>query len=155
VGERFHHTPSSCAAREKYLRLSPIALSGKIINPTVHSYTHVCQHTLQLAYYTQLHNIESVNNSTPDDSFVATFRANTDLKHIQHCFDYIRQALICAAGTNLEMRNATTGRTNGWGVERLCRNYDGVVKWAEKWRNNQEDTILSGENKYSHDGRTM
>jgi hypothetical protein len=53
------------------------------------------------------------------------------------------------------MRNATTGRTNGWGVERLCRNYDGVVKWAEKWRNNQEDTILSGENKYSHDDRTM
>jgi hypothetical protein len=113
------------------------------------------KHALQLAYYTQLDRLETSNSSTPaesSNSFIASLGATTDLKHVQHCFDYVRQALLCAADTNLEIANATTGRTNGWGFERTCRSYEDVVKWAEKWRNNQETTILSGEKHYEHGG---
>ena len=42
---------------------------------------------------------------------------------------------MCAADTNLEMVSPDTRTTSGWGNERVCRDYDGVVKWAEKWRN--------------------
>jgi hypothetical protein len=116
---------------------------------------NVTKHALQLAYYTQLDRLETSNSSTAaetTESFIASLGATTDLEHVQHCFDYIRQALLCAADTNLETANVTTGKTNGWGFERTCRSYEDVVKWAEKWRNNQETTILSGAKHYDHEG---
>jgi hypothetical protein len=72
-------------------------------------------------------------------------KAKTHPEHIQHCFDYLRQALMCAADTNLEIANQTTGKTNGWGFERTCRNYQAVMRWAEKWRVTDGTTILGSE----------
>ncbi|PKS08479.1 hypothetical protein jhhlp_004862 [Lomentospora prolificans] len=65
--------------------------------------------------------------------------------HTAHCFDYIRQAIMCAADTSLE------GQTEfgpGWGSEHECKDYDAVLKWANehatmKWRTNMpEEAIL-------------
>ena len=95
-------------------------------------------------YYTQTHEIATLKNESGVDPFLESLHANYKLDHIQHCIDYLRQALMCAADTNLEDRNVTTGKTNGWGFARKCRNYWGVVAWAEQWRNN-EDTTLFGE----------
>lgn len=85
------------------------------------------------------------------DTYIGNLHPNTDLDHIQHCFDYIRQALICAADTNLEPKNQKTGKTNGWGFERTCRNFQQVLDFAEKWRNNGETTILSGDKNHTTD----
>jgi hypothetical protein len=106
-----------------------------------------------LAYYAQLNKLEVLEDSPTAESFITSLGANTELGHIQHCFDYVRQALMCAADTNLETPDSTTGRTHGWGIERTCRDYSAVVAWAEKWRNNDEGTILSGEQHIDHDNR--
>jgi hypothetical protein len=60
---------------------------------------------------------------------------------------------VCAADTNLEEPDPATGGTNGWGIQRTCRDYSAVVAWAEKWRNNDEGTILSGKKHFGHENR--
>jgi hypothetical protein len=65
---------------------------------------------------------------------------------------------MCAADTNFEKPEPGSGATDGWGVERQCRDYWGVVEWAERWRNNEESTILSAEgqdgdkSRHEHEG---
>ena len=45
--------------------------------------------------------------------------------HVKHCFDYLRQALMCAADMTLELlRPPQEGKipgVHGWGVEHVCR----------------------------------
>jgi hypothetical protein len=64
--------------------------------------------------------------------------------HLAHCFDYIRQALMCAADSNLEdvvtmddiNGHPLTG-TEGWGNTRVCRDFWGLFDWTEKWRSHE------------------
>ncbi|KAM0739608.1 hypothetical protein ACQRIT_004792 [Beauveria bassiana] len=61
---------------------------------------------------------------------------DTDMSaaHMRHCFDYLRQGLMCASDTSLEPVDAKLGGVTGWGSERLCRDYQQVVAWAEDHR---------------------
>ncbi|KAL9032285.1 MAG: hypothetical protein Q9214_008030, partial [Letrouitia sp. 1 TL-2023] len=58
--------------------------------------------------------------------------------HMKHCFDYLRQALMCAADLTLEpLRSPREGSmpgVNGWGVGHICRDWEGVREWTEKRR---------------------
>lgn len=61
--------------------------------------------------------------------------------HAAHCFDYIRQGIMCAADTTLE---GQTEAGPGWGSKHECKDYDAVLKWANehatmKWRSNMPD----------------
>ncbi|KAI1277706.1 hypothetical protein F5Y07DRAFT_398259 [Xylaria sp. FL0933] len=56
--------------------------------------------------------------------------------HSAHCFDYLRQSIMCAADTNLE---GNTEAGPGWGSDHICTDYDAVLKWANehgamRWR---------------------
>ncbi|KAI0512810.1 hypothetical protein F5B22DRAFT_648402 [Xylaria bambusicola] len=57
--------------------------------------------------------------------------------HSAHCFDYLRQSIMCAADTNLE---GETEAGPGWGSDHVCTDYDALLQWANehgamKWRN--------------------
>lgn len=57
--------------------------------------------------------------------------------HSAHCFDYIRQTIMCAGDTTLEGK---TEAGPGWGSVHECVDYDALLGWAnehsaEKWRN--------------------
>jgi hypothetical protein len=57
--------------------------------------------------------------------------------HTAHCFDYIRQGIICGADTNLEGK---TEAGPGEGSPHECADYDAVLEWANshsamKWKN--------------------
>lgn len=59
-----------------------------------------------------------------------------DPHHLRHCFDYLRQALMCAADTNLEPVDFELGGVTGWRFDKTCRNFEEVKEWAEvnrKW----------------------
>lgn len=77
------------------------------------------------------------------DSFLKDTGTRMAEGHIRHCFDYIRQALMCGADTNLEVLDRETRATSGWGQNRQCRDYYEVVEWAEKWANSTETGILT------------
>ncbi|KAI8625617.1 hypothetical protein F5Y19DRAFT_479378 [Xylariaceae sp. FL1651] len=56
--------------------------------------------------------------------------------HSAHCFDYLRQSIVCAADTNLE---GETDTGPGWGSKHECTDYDMLLAWANdhsamKWR---------------------
>ncbi|KAM7218015.1 protein of unknown function (DUF3328) domain containing protein [Rhypophila decipiens] len=57
--------------------------------------------------------------------------------HTAHCFDYIRQGIMCNADTTLE---GSTEAGPGWGSRHECKDYEAVLDWANKhgamaWRN--------------------
>lgn len=63
--------------------------------------------------------------------------------HSSHCFDYLRQSIMCAADTNLEGENDAGP---GWGANHECTDYDALLAWANehgamRWRNG----LLPGE----------
>ena len=54
--------------------------------------------------------------------------------HMGHCFDYIRQALMCAGDTTLEQATVLPGRNvstvDGWGIAHQCKRWDDMVDWT-------------------------
>jgi hypothetical protein len=63
--------------------------------------------------------------------------------HSAHCFNYLRQGIVCAADTTLEGK---TDAGPGEGSEHECADYDAVLEWANnhaayKWR----EGLLPGE----------
>ena len=58
--------------------------------------------------------------------------------HMKHCFDFLRQAIMCAGDTTLETLRVSEGDTklsvNGWGIEHRCRSYQTIYEWTEKHR---------------------
>ncbi|KAF2205337.1 hypothetical protein GQ43DRAFT_362708, partial [Delitschia confertaspora ATCC 74209] len=61
--------------------------------------------------------------------------------HQRHCFDYLRQSILCAADSNLEPVDFGLGGVTGWGSSRKCRDYSELVSWAEKWKSGATEGI--------------
>ena len=62
--------------------------------------------------------------------------------HLRHCFDYLRQALLCAADSTLEPWSEELGGVTGWGVERVCRDYGELKGWVEERRTNDREGFI-------------
>lgn len=72
------------------------------------------------------------------------YGARIESDHIRHCFDYLRRSVMCAADTNLEVVSRENHTTNGWGQEKICRDYKSVVEYAELWANSTDTGIVPG-----------
>lgn len=49
-----------------------------------------------------------------------------------HCFDYLRQAILCAGDMTLEGESRELeGQTDGWGYEHVCKNRKEMFGWIE------------------------
>lgn len=53
--------------------------------------------------------------------------------HLMHCFDYLRQTIMCFGDTTLEWIPAPPNDigSSGWGFEHTCRDFDVISRWAE------------------------
>lgn len=49
-------------------------------------------------------------------------------EHLSHCFDELRQAILCAGDTTIE---GETYESDGWGATHQCKDIDAVIKWAD------------------------
>ena len=63
--------------------------------------------------------------------------------HMQHCFDYIRQALMCAADPTLEKRDDMVGGVRGWHTTHQCRNFEALKEWTGQHRYSHEQGITN------------
>ncbi|KAI0150788.1 hypothetical protein GGR57DRAFT_514058 [Xylariaceae sp. FL1272] len=63
--------------------------------------------------------------------------------HMQHCFDYIRQALMCAADATLEEREESISGVKGWGTTHKCRDFEALQRWTSDHRYNDEGGIAN------------
>ncbi|KAF2235277.1 hypothetical protein EV356DRAFT_532001 [Viridothelium virens] len=60
------------------------------------------------------------------------------MRHIYHCFDYIRQALMCAGDLTLEWpkteKNGRRFAVDGWGVSHQCRSWEAISDYMAQNR---------------------
>jgi len=59
-----------------------------------------------------------------------------DPDHVNHCFDYLRQAIMCSADMSLEkVKVDEYGNpklaVRGWGTEHKCRNWETVLAFVD------------------------
>lgn len=56
--------------------------------------------------------------------------------HVDHCFQYLRQSLLCCGDTALEGQDPRTDKpgTDGTGAVHICKNFDGILAWADSRR---------------------
>ena len=63
--------------------------------------------------------------------------------HLLHCFDYLRQDIMCAADSILELVDVDGTSTDGWGSTHQCRDFDALFEWAESNTLGEEDGITN------------
>lgn len=83
---------------------------------------------LQLQYFKTKHALAVLQNGSVTSAFVDTI-PHQNVVHLEHCFDYLVQSILCAADTNLEPPDPVLHETNGYGFERRCRDFEGIHKW--------------------------
>ncbi|KAJ3577660.1 hypothetical protein NPX13_g2903 [Xylaria arbuscula] len=101
---------------------------GFIKHPDISPETHClsvfhqlhCLDIIRWGYWAAMEGVEPSHHAKPS--------------HLRHCFDYLRQTIMCAADTNLEPLIEGRGGVNGFGSERKCRDFDRVSAWADTWR---------------------
>ena len=73
--------------------------------------------------------------SGADDGDLENFDLGKERRpHIVHCFDYLRQSLLCSADSSIEPGVDTVNGFLGSGFQRQCRNFGELRKWAEERR---------------------
>lgn len=82
------------------------------------------QYLIRRAYYTS-------NSDAQGEDFDTGIERHP---HVGHCFDYLRQSLLCSADSSLEPTNERVNGNPKWGFDKQCRDYEDVRRWAEKWR---------------------
>lgn len=81
---------------------------------------NICQYMTREGYYAAREgNVDQVNAA-----------------HLMHCWDYLRQSIMCNADTTLEWVPAPPNDkgSTGWGYEHTCRDFDAIAQWAEENR---------------------
>ncbi|EGX93791.1 hypothetical protein CCM_02060 [Cordyceps militaris CM01] len=63
-------------------------------------------------------------------------RGQVSSAHLMHCFDYLRQTIMCFGDTTLEWLPAPPrdNGSTGWGFEHKCRSFDAISHWVEENR---------------------
>jgi hypothetical protein len=72
---------------------------------------------------------------------------SVDTSHLNHCFDYLRQGIMCSGDMTLEkawvVDGEVTNAVTGWGVEHECRDWKGMHDFAVKHRVGSAMGIIS------------
>lgn len=55
--------------------------------------------------------------------------------HVEHCFDYLRQSIMCAGDMTIEHAlepplGEKRETTDGWGVKHQCKDWNEIMNWT-------------------------
>ncbi|KAE9375974.1 hypothetical protein N431DRAFT_481159 [Stipitochalara longipes BDJ] len=88
--------------------------------------TDTKQEIYMVSVFHQLHCLSSLLSTY--GLMVVEGRQPSDLVHDAHCFDFIRQAILCAGDTTVE---GSTKYGEGWGAIHQCKDIDAIRAWTE------------------------
>ncbi|EFQ36607.1 hypothetical protein CGRA01v4_09676 [Colletotrichum graminicola] len=63
--------------------------------------------------------------------------------HLSHCWDYLRQSIMCSGDTTLEWKPANDIGSTGWGYQHICKDYTSLFIFAEQHRSTDKKVIHS------------
>ncbi|KAK3176694.1 hypothetical protein OEA41_008019 [Lepraria neglecta] len=73
--------------------------------------------------------------STTSEGTLEEFDLGKERKpHVAHCFDYLRQGILCSADSSIEPAVDTVNGFLGAGFPRQCRDFEELKDWAEDHR---------------------
>ncbi|KAF3275035.1 hypothetical protein TWF970_007478 [Orbilia oligospora] len=78
----------------------------------------------------QLHCLHMVVKSY----FSALGSHDHDVVHTKHCLEYLRNSIVCSADSALEPWKKELNGVDGFGNVHMCRDFEGLFKWAEEFR---------------------
>lgn len=95
----------------------------------VESYTHaIMQYMITHAYSALQTDPSTLDSSTS--------------WHISHCFDYLRQSIMCCGDVALEGASTSfpedVGGSDGWDAKHVCKDYSQVYTYLSRKRANNE-----------------
>ncbi|KAI5370418.1 Putative mycotoxin biosynthesis protein UstYa [Septoria linicola] len=103
---------------------------GEVYDISMWHQLHCLSHMRTYLYTMQTY----LNRTNVQQVFDVVLAPQSD--HISHCFDYIRQAIMCAGDLTLEWpRTEADGRrfaVDGWGVEHQCKSWDAMADFVER-----------------------
>ena len=53
-------------------------------------------------------------------------------RHMRHCIDLLRQALMCNADTTVETVDEEVNGVHGFRTEHQCKNWETLVSWTDE-----------------------
>jgi hypothetical protein len=81
-----------------------------------------------------VHNVESGGEHDTG----LTREGEDPAEHLAHCYDYLRQAIMCHGDLALEGLQTTfgpdVGGSDGWNAKHMCRPWKDVYGWLETHR---------------------
>ncbi|PNS17447.1 Meiosis protein mei2 [Sphaceloma murrayae] len=106
---------------------------GPLYDITMFHQLHCLRH-IRVYLYTI---IEIANNAGNNSDAINMFLGRQD-PHVHHCFDYIRQGIMCSADLTVEWpkEEPDGGRfsVDGWGIQHQCKSWEGIRAWMEENR---------------------
>lgn len=102
---------------------------------------------VQAALKSKMSRLQDWYKGENDKEYLAFVLAQDHMteEHIYHCFDYIRQSIMCCGDTTLEKARTVGGElargVDGWGVGHECRDYDAIYRYAAEHRSNNATGI--------------
>lgn len=105
-----------------YIKDPPVATETSVLSAFHQLH---CLYTVRRAFYS--------NSKTGDE--LEPFDLGKERKpHVAHCFDYLRQGILCSADSSIEPAVDTVNGFLGAGFPRQCRDFEELKSWAEKHR---------------------
>ena len=91
-----------------------------------------CLYTLRRIYYAT---VTEAQEKSQKGHTLAPFDNGVERpQHVEHCFEYLRQALMCSADSSLEPFEVKGAGFPGMGFPRQCKDYAALKKYAEQHR---------------------
>ncbi|KAI0203470.1 hypothetical protein F4808DRAFT_416689 [Astrocystis sublimbata] len=89
-----------------------------------------------ISVFHQLHCLEMIRIG-----YFATVAGDPDAvdqgpRHLSHCWDFLRQSIMCHGDTTLEWVHGDNPGSSGWGYEHQCNDFEALFSWAEEHRFN-------------------
>ncbi|CBX98577.1 hypothetical protein IAQ61_007796 [Plenodomus lingam] len=152
-----HKTPASVnATKQNWLNLFPRGngflnipnYADYNLPPPMHFHATPGQQIYAIALFHELHCLMSISGFM--DKLVLQMRRkdftlfDEEIEHNDHCFNYLRNAIMCFGDTTLEGQSQDplfqdVAGTDGTGALHICRNYDEIFAWAGKHKLHYED----------------
>ncbi|KAK0281265.1 hypothetical protein LTR91_011583 [Friedmanniomyces endolithicus] len=129
-GDGFILLPNATAQGLHHLPLGKSTSRGQIYDISLfhqlHCLANIRAHLLTLQ--------ASMDRENRDEIFDLLLKPQEG--HVWHCFDYIRQALMCAGDMTVEWpRTEEDGRrfaVDGWGVTHECKDWDAIMTFMKE-----------------------
>jgi hypothetical protein len=116
-------------------------LSQKSSNPLPPQSAYLPTQLTRISYSQLYYSVDSYHQLVLSNGTRFGFEGDRNDAHAAHCFEYVRNQILCMADMTLEGSQSILG-AKGDGQPHMCRNRDEAVAWIEERRMDDIQSIV-------------